>query len=216
MNVLKYLTAAVSFFLLAGQLQAVDTGLQQLETKFQEMKSLNDAINCRDCSCGHKSSDKSHNETKNDPAYLSAATPLNYGGQTLVGTNPVPVVFGVIVDKSRPSPLSENNGVFTVRKSGHYLINWSCVGQNDSNIDGAGFSAVLVLNGNQQPPFVQLAILGALTDGSTPGTATATGSTILQLNKGDNVQLNVTNLGGISGLLVQSASITFVRVATKD
>lgn len=208
MNALKYLTIAVSSFLSAGQLQAADTGLQQLVTKSQEMTFLN---------CEHKSSSSSHRhhrESIHKPAYLSASTPLNYGGQNLPDV-PVAATFGVIGDVSSPVPLSEDApGIFTVQRSGHYLINWSCTAQNDSTIDGVGFSAVLVTNGNtQNPPFVQLALLGVSTDGSTPDTATASGSLILQLVKGETVQLRVQNLADVSGLLLQSASISFVRVA---
>lgn len=225
MNIQQYIGAPICFFVLSSPLQASEAGFQELNAQhrmFENGQCLDNQLldNC--------SRSKSLKFERSKSAFFSASTPINYVGQN-IGVAPVPsgtivsVQFPVIGDQSRPSAIKPRkmNSKFEVREAGHYLINWDISVTNpNSNPPGPGgnlgtfFDVVLLKDGLPIPPNPDLKVAA---DGKIPTSQFASGSSILHLEKGSKVQLNITSGSVVPTipipLFVNSASINFVRIA---
>lgn len=217
MNRVKCLSLTTSFFLAMSSL-VVDAAIKPNLTK-EEISSTDDQLKTD----LHSHHSHSHRDHSNQPLFLYASTPLDYVGQN-VGTGPVPsgttvsINFPLIGDTSEIPPVSENNpGIFTVLKSGQYLINWNVLVKNlDSGGLNTAFEIVLLKNGSPQPPNLKFNIPPAFGKNNNPSGESLSGSILLKLKVGDIVQLHITSLSSSAlpiPLVVGAAAINFVRIS---
>lgn len=217
MNILKYLSITANLFLLLGQLQ-VNANLEPLESVSHLMKKKkhHHATDChKPCTSHHHDDRRNHSLD-----FLYAATPLAYTGQNVGTGHPndtVAVNFPVIVDATINPPVVQiSPGIFAVVKSGHYQINWEAVLQN-SNSSSSFFKAVLEVNAVPTIPSGAITYpIDAMAPFVAPGFAVASGSIVVPLRQGDQVELQVINLS-LSPLttpvVITAAGISFIRIA---